>query len=84
LLGRRGFFNREDQYPKRSSKFCAGDGKGVIRLIDVMTGEVRHILEAHDCAVASLSFEPENGNLISVNCDGNSISWDISEGREIK
>ena len=62
---------------------ATGDGKGFIRLVDMNTGEVTHAIEAHDCAVVLLSFESENGNLISIDCDGTSISWDVESGELI-
>ena len=56
---------------------ATGNGIGIIRLIEVETGEIRQKLEAHDCSDNVLNFDLE-GNLISGGCEGIVRVWDWS------
>ncbi|MBT3322688.1 MAG: hypothetical protein HN392_10435 [Anaerolineae bacterium] len=49
---------------------ATGDGKGTLRIIDIATGEIQYTIEAHDCAITALAFEPEIGSLLSGGCNG--------------
>ena len=60
---------------------ATGDGRGMIRLIDVVSGQVMQTIEGQTCAITSLVFEASTGNLISGGCNGVVRVWDIQTGQ---
>lgn len=62
-------------------------GEGAIRIIDVETGEITHLLEGHSEAILSLAFSPDGTLLASSGMDDTAIVWsatDYSEAHRIE
>ncbi|MFO1170156.1 MAG: caspase family protein [Hyphomicrobiaceae bacterium] len=57
----------------------ATGGSGAIRIIDLATGEVTHLLEGHDDGVLSLAFSPDGRLLASGSIDDTAIVWSTAD-----
>ncbi|MGH7170492.1 MAG: WD40 repeat domain-containing protein [Gemmataceae bacterium] len=55
---------------------------GRIRLYDLATGQLRHILEGHADAVYSLAFSPDGGRLVSGSVDQTVRCWQVATGEQ--
>lgn len=62
------------------SHLVAGDWDGTIRRIDVATGEVEAVFEAHEGIVTTLAFSDDGELLASGSSSGGAAIWDLSEG----
>jgi WD40 repeat protein len=60
-----------------------GERKGDIRLFDLTTGSVRHVLAGHLRQVNSLAFAPDGMLLASASGDGTARLWHAGQGREL-
>lgn len=69
----------------QDEKICAaGDRDGFIHLIDTESGEVVRKLKQHVEFVYTLTFHPDNGNLLSAGKDKSIREWDIEKGVMVK
>jgi len=53
-----------------------------VRVWDVQTQEVLHVLEGHTWVVDSVRFHPDGETLFSAGWDGLIIRWDLESGRQ--
>lgn len=60
-----------------------GERKGDIRLFDLSTGSLRHVLAGHLRPVNSLAFAPDGSLLASASGDGTARMWHTAAGREL-
>ncbi|MEZ5925624.1 MAG: caspase family protein [Hyphomicrobiaceae bacterium] len=57
----------------------AQGGEAAIRIIDLASGEVMHLLEGHDEGILSLAFSPDGTLLASGSMDDTAILWSVSD-----
>src|SRR5262249_24055384 len=55
-----------------------------VRVWDVATGKVVHVLEGHSDRVECVSFSPNGKRLLSGSWDGTGRLWDVASGKELK
>lgn len=55
-----------------------------IRLWDLQTGQVIHILEGHTAGVWAITFSPDGTQALSGDIGGTIILWNLEDGTEIK
>ena len=60
--------------------FALGSEEGVVRVLDLGSGETRRLEGRHDSAVLRLAFTPDGGTLGSSSEDGDLIAWDVERG----
>ncbi len=58
-------------------------GEGAIRIIDVETGEITHLLEGHSEAILSLAFSTDGTLLASSGMDDTAIVWKAADYSEV-
>jgi WD40 repeat protein len=56
-----------------------GGGEAAIRIIDLETGEITHLLEAHEAGILSLAFSSDGSLLASGSFDDSAILWSTSD-----
>ncbi len=58
-------------------------GESAIRIIDIETGEITHLLEGHSEAILSLVFSPDGTLLASSGMDDTAIVWSAADYSEV-
>jgi WD40 repeat protein len=71
-------------YTADSKQLIAGDERGGIRFFDAKTGDLRHVINAHDYAITSLALIPNSSILVSSGDDRTTRFWDMETSRELK
>jgi WD40 repeat protein len=57
-----------------------GRNDGSIYLCEVATGQVRQMLQGHECELYALTFSPDGTVLISGSSDTTALVWDLAGG----
>jgi WD40 repeat protein/tRNA A-37 threonylcarbamoyl transferase component Bud32 len=58
-------------------------GEGEVRLWDVTTGKLLHVLAGHKKGVTGVAFSPDGGRVASASHDGTVKVWDVGTGKEL-
>lgn len=61
-------------------RLAVGDGDGVIRVVDPVSGRLRHEIEAHVAKVYALAFSPDGQTLASAGRDCAVHAWKMTTG----
>src|SRR4029450_12907375 len=62
---------------------AAGDSKGILRLWNVETGQLKVSFKGHTDQVKSLVFSPDDKTLLSGSADRTARLWDVVTGQEL-
>ncbi len=60
---------------------ASGGDDGTVRVMDLQSGQLRHILVGHNAAVTSLAWSPDNKGLASAGDDRRVLVWDGETGK---
>lgn len=71
-------------YSADSQQLIAGDEGGGIRFFDAKTGELQHVINAHDGAVLGLALIPGSNILVSSGYDRTTRFWLMDTSSEIR
>lgn len=59
---------------------ATGNPHGQIKIQNLLTGEVVHVLQADEAAIESLAASPDNRTLAALSRDGIARLWDVTQG----
>ena len=62
---------------------ASGGADGTVRLWDLASGQMRHVLTGHQDTVWTVAFSPDSKVVASGGADGKIRLWDAERGREI-
>ncbi|MCQ3932051.1 MAG: hypothetical protein DPW16_16495 [Chloroflexi bacterium] len=62
---------------------AVGGGSGIIRIIDVHSGESLRLLQTHQSDLFALAWNPDGTSLASAHADGTIVVWDLESERAI-
>jgi len=69
-------------YDPTGKYFAVGDNKGLVRILDALTGQEIHTLQLAD-RVSGLDFSPDGRLLGTASWDGTAKVWDAESGKEL-
>ena len=63
---------------------AAGSSTGEVKLWDLASGTVRHVLSGHEDEVWRALWTPDGESLVTVAADGEVVVWDAAAGAEVR
>ncbi|MGP0064450.1 MAG: WD40 repeat domain-containing protein [Isosphaeraceae bacterium] len=68
----------------RAGRFASADADGVVKVWDVVTGQLTHLFRGHDGWATAVSFSRDGARLASTGKDGMIRLWEVgpSTGRD--
>ena len=72
------------EFSSDGSLLATSDVDGVVRVWNVMTGQMKHEITTHKKSVNMVRFNPDGNSFITASDDKTAVLWDIHTGKKIR